>query len=859
RFHLEMLTEELVAAGVPPAEAAARARARFGDVGRIRDACRRIGEAGEARRRRLRAWADLGQDLRYGARQLRRTPVLAAVAVATLALGIGANTALFSAVDAVLLRPLPYRNAERVVAVSESWRGTPGRVAPGLFVDWRAQARSFAALAAFEGGSFNLSGGATPERLYGARVSPAYFAVAGLPPALGRYFLPHEERPGAGDVVVLSHALWATRFGADPGVAGRAVLLNGRPYTVVGVAPPELTLTPDDEALWVPLTLTAAERAKFDGHHLQVFGRLRPGVSPARAQAELARVTAEAARRHPVELVDRTARVAPLREALVGGFRRRLLLLLAAVGSVLLIACGNVASLLLARAAARRRETAIRTALGASRGRLVRQFLAESLVLALAGGALGLLVARAGLGVLRALAPAAVPMLHQARLDPRVLAFALGLSLVCALGFGLAPALYAALPAAGPLRSAAVGPRHDRFRRALVAAEVAVALTLLAGTGLLVRSALALAAVPPGFEPRGLLTLRLALPADEYRQPEAVARAFSAVVQRVGALPGVTVAGAVNQLPLGGESTDVGLAVEGRSFAAGEAPVAHLRLATPGYLEAMRIPLRRGRAPTARDGAGSPPVVVINEALARRLWPGEDPLGKRLACCKGAGTTLWREVVGVAGDVRHFGLDASALPELYVPHAQAPAESWTWMDRSMTVVARSSAPPEALAAAARRAVLALDPDLPVYGVRTMEQVMARSTAATRFSLRLFAGLGALGLGLAMIGLYGSLAYFVSQRKQEIGVRLALGAGTGRVLALVVRQGLGTALAGVGIGLLTAPALTRALSSLLYGVRPADPLTLAAVGVLVLLTAALASYLPARKAARVDPMVSLRYD
>ncbi|HEX8691760.1 MAG TPA: ABC transporter permease [Longimicrobium sp.] len=864
RFHLEMRAAEYAAAGAPPEQARGRALSRFGDLERVRRACLAIGRRVEKLERRRRWLDDLAQDLRYAARQFLRSPAFTATAVLSLAAGIGANAAVFGVVHAVVLRPPPYPAPERLVRVHETWRGSDGKVAPGLFADLRRGTRSFAALAAYDGAGFNLAGGAGAERVPGARVSAEYFRVPGLPPLAGRYFLPDEERPGRGRVAVLGEALWRRRFGGDPRVVGSAVRLNGEPHTVVGVAPAEASLGPATPAqLWVPLTVDAAFLGEYDGHSLTVVGRLREGASPEWARAELAAVARAAAARHPADLAERGVRAGALGEELVRDVRPKLLVLWGAAAAVLLLVCANVAGLLLARSAARRHEIAVRAALGAGTGRMVRQLLAEGMLLAAAGGAAALAVAWAGVRLLVRLAPDGLPFLERAGLDARVLAYAAGLTLAAGALCGLIPAAAAArLDVEGALRSAGSGRGRRTAAgtgRALAAAQVAAALVLLAATGLLARSGIALARVEPGFEPRGVLAMSLTLPRDARRAPERAAATFSAAVERVRALPGVEAAGAVSDLPLGGASTDVGLRVEGRPMPAGTPPSAHLRLVTPGYFTAMRIPLLRGRAPAAGDGPGSPPVVLVNRALAKKLWPGEDPLGKRVSCCAKPDRPAWREVVGVVGDVRHFGLAAEPAPELYVPHAQAPAGAWVWLDATMTLVARSPSAPGALADEARAAVGGLGPDLPLFQVRTMEEVVAASTAAVRFTTLLFAAFAALGVALAAFGVYGVLALSVAQRTHEFGVRLALGAHPARVRALVVRQGAALALVGIGAGGLAAPALTGPLRPLLYHVAPVDAPTYAAVAALLLGVAVLASYLPARRATRVDPAVTLRSD
>ncbi|HEX7239402.1 MAG TPA: ADOP family duplicated permease, partial [Longimicrobiaceae bacterium] len=714
-FHLEMLVDENLARGMAPEEARRAALKRFGDRGRVERECREIGEQRERAIRRGDRLDALRGDLRFAVRQLRAHRATTLVAVVTLALGIGAVTAIFSVVHSVLLRPLPYADADRLAVVSETWHGSTAPVSAGHFSDWRARSTSFESLAAFEGGTFTLSApGREPERVYGGRVTADFFRAAEMRPALGRWLLPGEDRPGSGRVVVLSHPLWM-RLGADPGVVGTTLRLNGEPHTVVGVAPRAYTLTSLDEALWVPMAWTAEARSDYDSHGLFVLGKLKPGVTRGRAEAEMVRLTAAINTSHPEQpaLRARSARVRDFREVLVGGYRRQLLVLLASVGLVLLLAVVNVANLLLARARTRQKEISIRAALGAGRGRIVRQLLTESVVLSLAGGAAGLAVAWLGVRFLVRMGPAAVPRLEQAELSVPVLAFAFAAAVGSGLLFGLAPALRAGrVDLQGTLReggrTAAARPARDRLRGALVAAELALALVLLVGAGLLVRSSVLLGRVPAGFEPSGVLTARLTLPGAAYPDARRVADAYARVVEELRALPGVREAAAVNSLPMGDESSNVGLDVEGRAFAPGEAPQVDFRVATPGYFEAMRIPLREGRAPDERDHERAPRVALVNETLARRLWPGESALGKRISCCDGGDRTEWREVVGVVGAVRHFGLRNEPRPEIHLPFRQAPPATWDWSERSMTLVVRA-ADPAALAPAVRRVVRSLHP------------------------------------------------------------------------------------------------------------------------------------------------------
>lgn len=803
------------------------------------------------------------QDLRYAGRQLIHQPLFTVISALTLALGIGANTAIFSIVHSVLLQPLPYADPNRMVLLFETWRGMDGNVSVGNYADWKAQSQSFEHLAAFNGTSFNLTGSGEPERLYGAMVTPEFFKTGELAPALGRYFLPDEDQPGRDRVAVLSYALWTRRFAADPAVLGRNIGLNGEKYTVIGVAPRAYTLAATDEALWVPLTFTPAQLAEHDEHYLLVFGKLKPAVTRARAEQELTRIAGQIARQYPDVMSERSARVADFRDVLVGDYRSQLLVLAGAVGFVLLIACGNIANLLLARAAARQKEIALRTALGAQGGRITRQLLTESLLLACLGGAAGIVVAVLGIRFLVGMSPAGIPRLAQAGLSLPVLLFTLVLTLVSGVVFGLAPALRVRRPdLQSTLReggkSSGMGSSRDRLRSALVVAEVAVALVLLVAAGLLIRSMLLLQRVPPGFDPTNMLAVRVALPASGYSEAGPTQLAFERMLEEVSRLPGTRSAALISQAPLAGPTSSNGLVIEGRGPERRNMIDGEFHLVSPGYFRTMSVPLKRGRGFTGHDDAGAPQVMMINETLAKSAWPGQDPIGKRIACCDGTPEAPgWKEVVGVVADVRSSGLAEAVSPEFYLPVAQAPARSWDWIQRSMSIVVRSAADPSGLVRGVRQAVAVVDPATPVYDVQTLDQLLVRSTAPTRFNMLLLMLLGGVGLMLAAIGVYGVIAYSVSQRTHEIGVRMALGAEPHRVSALVVRQGATLAVAGIVLGLGMAIATTRVLSGLLFGVTTTDPGTYAAVGALLALVALLASYLPARRAARVDPIIALR--
>ena len=804
------------------------------------------------------------QNLRYAVRSLRKAPTLSLSVILTLALCIGATTAIFSVVYSVLFRPLPFADPEGLLLARTVWRDLPSSYSAGNWADVARQQTSFSHFVPAYGESYNLSGSDTPENVDGARVGADYFGVLGVRPALGRDFRPEETTPGRESVVLLSHGLWQRRFGADPGIVGGEIRLDGRPHTVIGVMPAAMDFTLFDEELWLPTAFSPERLAEHDEHYLTVLARLRPGVTLARAEEELTVLGRWLETTFPEDNRDRTLQVSSLMEELVGDYRPRLYVLLGAVGFVLLIACANIANLLLARGAARARETSIRAAIGAGRRHLVAHALAESLVLALTGGALGVLVGYWGVALLAAYGPEDVPRLAQARMDGPVLAFALGLTALSGLVFGLAPALRtAARPPHEALKEGARSGRagsRDRLRNALVVAEIALALVLLTGAGLLIRSAVALNGVSPGFDASGVVMGRVSLPAAAYESPEQVTRVFERITERVASLPGVASAALVSAAPLEGGNSN-GLVPGGRALELGSAINSLMRLATPDYFGTMRIELVRGRGFTAEDRRGTPLVMVINETLAREAFPGQDPIGRRIACCEAGpnGDPGWKEVIGVARDVRAVGLDQDPMPEFYLPMLQAPAAAWTWTDRTMTLAVRASGDAVTLMAPLRRAIAEVDPSLPLYQLGTMQGRVTDSLAQSRFSTMLLTVFGVIALALAAIGVYGVISYGVAQRTQEIGIRMALGARHGDVLAMVVRHG--AALAGLGllVGLAAALALSGLLESLLYQVSPTDPPTFA-VGLAVLsVVAVLAAALPARRAARTDPMVALRTD
>ncbi|MFL6333875.1 MAG: ABC transporter permease [Pyrinomonadaceae bacterium] len=804
------------------------------------------------------------QDLRFGARMLWKRPGFTAVAVVTLALGIGANTAIFSLVNEVLLKPLPFPEPGRLVMLWEDATriGFPQNTpAPANFVDWKTQTQSFESLAATSFESFNLTGYGEPQRLNGNGVSAGLFPLLGVRPALGRGFTADEEKPGSDNVVILSHGLWLETFGGDPGVVGRDILLNGDKYTVVGVMPRGFQFLDPNVRAWIPLSLSPEDWANRGGHYLTVVGRLKPGVSVEQADADLKAVTARIARDHPDEAGDLAAYVLPLREQVAGQVRRPLLVLIVAVAFVLLIACANVAGLLLARSAARRRELAVRVALGASRWRVVRQLLTESTLLSAAGGAAGLLLALWSFAFLRQLVPPSLAASAPLAVDARALVFTLVVSLVTATLFGLAPALQASK--AGPADAlkqgggrGAVGGGGRTLRGAFVVAEVALALVLLVGAALLIQSLQKLRGQYTLKAPEQVLTLRTVLPQNRYREHAQREGFYDEVLGRVRALPGVLSAGYTTSVPLAWKGGTSGFVVEGRAPAQGLGYDAIHRQVTAGYLESLGLPLKAGRYFEESDGPQGQPVAVINEAMARTYFPGGDPVGQRFKVGDPDSERPWVTVVGVVGDIRQMGIEAPAKEEFYLPYRQV--NYYPWFAPAHLVV-RTSVEPTSLVAAVRREVHAVDPEQPVANVQTMEEILGEESSQRRVGMTLLASFAGLALLLSSLGIYGVLSFFVAQHTQEIGVRLALGAQPRSILALVLGKGMRLALLGVGLGLCGALLLTRFIESQLYGVSASDPLTYAGLALLLAVVALLACYLPARRAMKVDPMVALRYE
>ncbi len=730
-------------------------------------------------------------------------------------------------------------------------------VSPGNFLDWKKQNTVFERLVAMQDASFNLIGVSDPERLRGMRVTDGFFAMLGARPHMGRDFLPEEDQPGRANVVILSHGLWQRRFGADPNIVNRAITFSGGSYTVVGVMPASFRFGDGGAEFWTPMAFTAEQAQQHGSHYVSAIGRLKPGVALAQARSEMSMIADRLAKQYPDNNTGWNVRLTPLLEYTVSSVKPALLVLLGAVAFVLLIACVNVANLLLARSAAREKEIAIRVSLGAGRWRIARQLLTESALLALAGGTVGLTLAKWGKDLLLALAPEDLPRLSDVALDGRALAFTAALSLLTGLGFGLFPALQAS-NIRGPnlnetLKDAGRGSTDDGRRRlirgSLVVLEVALALVLLVGAGLLIKSFLRLRSVDPGFNPAGALTAQIPLSQRKYPEDSQRVAFYTQLIEKVAALPGVQAAGAAMVTPLSGNDFVLGFRIEGRPpYPAGSEPDTNYYSVTPGYFKAMGIPLLRGRLFTERDTKDAPRVIIINETMAKRFFPGEDPIGKRLHVTMGP--VLYREIVGIVGDVKHYSLDQEAKAQTYEPYAQQPFSG-------MTLVARTSGDPAGLSSAIRGEVLKIDKELPISNVKTLEQYLSTSIAQQRFSVLLLGIFAAVAMALACVGIYGVLSYSVTQRRREIGVRMALGAARRDVLRLVVGHAMLLTLIGVAIGLGAAFALTRVMSTLLFGVSATDPMTFGLIALLLIAVALLAALVPARRATKVDPMVALR--
>jgi predicted permease len=865
--HLTLAEREAMESGKSAKEARHAARREFGNVAVAEEVTRD-------------AWgwrwiAEMLQDVRYGVRNMLRTPGFTAVTILTLALGIGANTAIFSVVNAVLFRALPYRDAGKLVWAT-NFMTSQGQnlVFADEYAGWRTQNHLFENIAAYSASAERtLTGTGSPERLRGAQVTASFLTVLGVTPQLGRNFLPEEDRPAGSKAVLLSDPVWRANFGGDPKVIGRVIALDDTPYTVIGVLPRDFEFLDNSRAdMLVAFQLADTSMEISNGkvrgriQPLSVVARLRPGASLAATVSELDAINKRVIDSLPGNmkrlLGEGQAQVFPLHDHEVGNVRPALLVLLGAVGFVLLIACANVANLQLARAAAREKEVAIRGALGAGRWRLARLLLTESSAVALAGGVAGLLLAAWAIRVIHRYAPENIPHLQVARVDLGVLVFTLAVSLLTGILFGLAPVLAAfrvslnnTLKESGAQSGTGAGTR--RVQRVLMVAEIALSFVLFIGAGLLVKSFRQLTAIQPGFDPHGVLTARVALPLDQYQSADQQRAFFQQLVERLQSLPGVASAGATTSIPLRGSMMISTIQIEGQppsDFTVATVPQASINAVTPGYFSALRVPLIEGRLLGERDGANAPYSVVVNQAFVRRFLEKEDPIGKRFdsGLFPGSGGPHTWTIVGVIGDTKQRGLASDIMPEVT-------ASALQWPQFMMTLVLRTSVEPLSLVSAVRKHVSDLDRNLPVFGVQTMEDMLSAEVASQRFNAGALAGFAGLAVLLAAVGIYGVMAYAVSQRTREMGVRIALGAGQGSVLRMILGQGLRLAVLGVALGLAASFGLTRLMSGLLFGVKPSDPETFVFVTGALLVVAVAACWIPAWRATRVDPVIALRYE
>jgi putative ABC transport system permease protein len=867
RFHVEQRTAENIAAGMTQDDALREARKRFGNFQSVREECRQ--------KRGANFGESTLQDVRFGLRMLRKNAGFTAIALLTLALGIGANTAIFSVVNAVLLKPLPYQEPGQIVML---WTDNPAfnlgfhelPPAPPDLLEWQNQAKSFDQIAGIRPRTADLSEQGDPERVGGAQVTPNLFALLGVQPLYGRLFAPEEAQPGRENVTIISHDLWKRRFGGDVNVIGKTITVNRqRGMLVIGVMPPDFAFPRGAEMpglygvasrtdIWTPFSDSAEYWANNDTRDFVAIGRLKHGIALAQAQAEMSSLAARKAKEHPATHAGWIVHLRPLSVQITGKTRPVLLALMAAVGFVLLIACANVSNLLLCRSSARAREMAVRAAVGAGRGRLIRQLLSESAVLSVLGGCVGLLFGAWWLRVILALSPPNIARLSETRLDFHVFGFALLVSLATGAVFGLAPAWHASkinLTQAlrGDGRSGGA-PGSHRTLDLLVIFEVALASVLLTGAGLMAQSFLRLQAVDPGFDPQRVAAFDVSLFGDKYNGGDRTRQFFHDAREGLLSLPGMQSAAAISSLPLGGAEQLNHLTIEGTELPPhGEEPVTEKRKITPGYFNTMRVSLFRGRDFSNLDGAGQERVCIVNQTIARELFAGTDPLGKRVKLGRHTDNEPWLKIVGVVPDTRAFALDVKAKPQVYEPLDQDTQNEMTF------VVRGDGASDVAIERAIRSEMTSLDSALPVANFRAMESLVSNAVARPRFSAFLFGVFAAMALLLTAIGLYGVVAFATSQRTREIGIRVALGASTRSVLTLVIRQGLLPAMLGLGIGMAGSLSLTRLLGSQLYEVRPNDPLTILCVATLLLSVALAACCIPARRAIRIDPMTALRHE
>jgi len=817
----------------------------------------------------------LWQDIRYGARMLLKNPGITFVVILALALGIGANTAIFSVVDAVLLRPLPYPESDRLVFLNETSKSMDDiSISYPNFTDWRNQNQVFEKIGVFNRGSYNLTGSGEAERIVTAQASADLFAALRVNPMLGRLYSNEEDKPGGPPVVVLSYALWQRRFGGDAGVVNKPITLNGKSYTVIGIMPQDFQY-PTRVEMWVPVgQLSDAPGWQQRGNHPGLYGiaRMKPGVSLEQAKADMNGVVANLERQYQDDIAGNGVAIRPMLEVFVGDIRRALWVLFAAVAFVLLIACANIANLLLARAQSRQKEMAIRTAMGAGRWRIARQLLTESTLLALIGGSIGLLIARWGIELILYISPDAIPRAKEITLDWRVFVFTLGLSFVTGLLFGLVPALQAGVvDVHETLKETGRGTsRKHWLRSSLVVVEVATTLVLLIGAGLMIRSFYRLQRVNPGFSYEHVTSFTVALPVKKYETSDQQIQFYQRLLENLRALPGVEAVGAASGLPLGNNGSQTSFTVEGRPIPPrDQTPLMELCIVTPDYFRAMDIPLKSGRyfndhddrsslagkdlskLPELERQVAAMNAIVIDEEFARRYWPNEDPIGKRIRIGRESGVSL--TVLGVVGRVKMEGLGEDSMRvQGYFPFAQIP-------DSDMTVILKAAGDPNQLISAVRQQVKNIDPDQPIYSVRTMDEIRAASVAPERLNLALLSIFAGIALILAIVGIYGVMSYSVTQRTHEIGIRMAIGAQPRDVFRMILGQGMILALVGVVIGLVGAFALTRLMATMLFGIEPTDPTTFASIAVLLTAVALVACYIPGRRATKVDPLVSLRYE
>jgi predicted permease len=862
RFHLEQRSQELASAGLTPEEAHRRARIEFGGIEGVKEQCRES--------RRVHVVESLLQDGRYGLRMMQRNPGFTFVVVLTLALGIGANTAIFSVVNAVLLRPLPFAEPSRLARV---WHVPPARSFPGMtrfavsaanYLDWRDQNHVFENMAIYTGASFTLTGRGEPESLTSIPVSPNFFTVLGVQPLLGRTFSPDEDQPGRCNVAILTYGFWLTRFGGDKNIIGQNITLNRESYQVIGVMGPAAYFPEAGQKIWTPLAWTDKEKVVRGEHHFGVIARLRSGVRFDQAQAEMDAISLRLAGQYPGDNAGWGAVVIPMQQDLVGNVRSALIILLSAVAFVLVIACANVANMILARSLSRRKEAAVRSALGASSRRLLQQVLVETTMFALAGGLAGTAVAAWSIKLIVHLLAEKLPRAVEIGLDLPVFAFALVVAVATGILAGLIPAwrlmktdLNESLKESD---RAGTDPGSNRARSLLAGAEVALAVVLMAGAGLMIRSLALLAHVDPGFDVHQAVAMKLPAAQTRFPQPRQQVAFFNQVVSRVRSLPGVESAAVIDDLPLGGNGSHQPVMIEGRSaLPMSEQPEVEVRSISTGYLSAMRVPLLRGRDLAESDNGDAPGVVLISQSMATRLWPNEDPLGKHLTLSFFPEKV--REVVGMVGDVKQDTLaDNDAKPTLYSPLNQLSVPLLGgWRSFGMTLVVRTASEQAGLIPAVTRAVHEVDAGQPVDKAASLQEFVGETLTEQRFNTMMLAGFAGMALFLAALGTYSVLSYAVKRRVREIGIRMALGARPADVLRLVMGQGARLVLLGAAAGLLIAFFMTRLLADLLFSVKPTDPLTFLGVALLLCFVGLLACYGPARRATRVDPNVALRHE